>query len=154
MQCKKVNKMTDFQDAYQYFRDNGSYQTVGQALRVYLQAFQGKDADTIISLMDRNALAEVPLLRPSRLFGESEIRRGHVGAFANMDEVSFRESHPIAENEGSAMCFGALKIRRVDRSVHIHDVGIVAQDGAGGLRRISLYFDSRNIRRWADKTIV
>ena len=75
---------------------------------IYLAAFEAMDADTIATLLGDNALLEVPLLKPNRLFGESEIRRGHEAAFGRMTSAKFEETHPVEEKEGNAICFGDL----------------------------------------------
>ena len=139
--------MNSFLDAYQLFRNTGSCQSIGQALMVYIAAFEARDADTIVSLLGDDALVEIPLLRPARLFGRSEIWRGHDQAFATMDRIELSLSHPIAEKDGSSICCGELLVRRSGGLEHCHETGIVAEMADDGLKRISLYFDSRNIRR-------
>ena len=134
--------------------DTGTFDTASQAIMIYLAAFEAMDADTITTLLGDNALLEVPLLKPNRLFGESEIRRGHEAAFGRMKSAKFEETHPVEEKEGNAICFGDLVLEFKNGERQRHQTGIVAEVTRNGLKRISIYFNSRNIRRWADETIV
>lgn len=128
--------------------------TAGRALQSYLDAFAARDAAAAASLFEPAALAEIPMLKPNRLVGASEIRRGHEAAFRTIAEVGVETETDIAEQDGCAIWAGALTIRRADGARHRHQSAIVVEAGAGRLRRLSLYLNARNIRRWADHAIL
>ncbi len=128
--------------------------TPGEALLAYIGAFSARDPDFISRLFDTNSLAEIPLLKPNRLFGIQEIESGHRAAFDNMTVAEFASSQPLVENASTAIWVGELTVQRVDGISNRHQLAIVAETHDTRLRRLSLYFDARNIRRWADHTIV
>lgn len=123
-------------------------------LKNYLQAFCAKDTEKIISLIDADSMIEIPLLKPNRLFGKSEIERGHSATFEAMQSIEFEATSATAKNENAAICFGQLTTIRNDQSIEKHDIGVVIETSLQQVKRISLYFNSRNIRRWSDQTIL
>ena len=126
----------------------------GRAIAAYIAAFQNLDSDALAASAGQNGLVEVPLIKPSRLFGRSEIRRGHSAAFQEIVKAEFVSDKPIAESDDAAIWLGTLNIQRNKSAPESHEIGIVAQPGDEGASRISLYFNSRGIRRWADETIL
>ena len=96
----------------------------------------------------------MPLLKPNRLFGISEIFTGHQNVFRSIEDAEFTFPEPIAENDSAAIAIGVLTIKRKNGVQDNHEVGVVAEMRDLALHRISLYLNSRNIRRLSDETIV
>ena len=141
--------------AYKQLYDSKSPSlTAGDALRAYIGAFTARDADFMALLFKGGSLAEIPLLKPNRLFGTNEIQRGHHHAFKVIEAAVFSESQPLAEAMDAAIWVGTLVIRRVDHTTDEHELGIVAEVKNAALSRLSLHFNARNIRRWCDCTIL
>ncbi len=120
---------------------------------IYIGAFEAMDAD-IISELSSHALVEIPLLKPNRLFGKSEILRGHTAIFASLEKASFLITGELAETQHAAICFSDTQISRNSGEAEHYVMALVAETKNEQLHRISLYFNSRNVRRWSDETIV
>ena len=146
--------MTIQLDAYNEFKKFNIINSVRFAILTYIGAFESQDAKCIASLTGDNALVEVPLLKPNRLFGSSEIERGHTATFDSIKDANFSIDNEVAENSEAAICLAKVRIIRKSGEVDQHDMGVVAQLTNNKLSRISLYFDSRNIRRWSDESIL
>ncbi|MBT5435092.1 MAG: nuclear transport factor 2 family protein [Rhodospirillaceae bacterium] len=117
------------------------------------QAFNNRDADAVVAMSDAMALFEIPMLKPNRLHGHDEIRRGLQAAFAELGTVAFRLDDP-AENGTVAIAEGSLAVTRNSASDKEHYVGIVAETREGALVRFSLYLNARNRRLWSDEAIL
>jgi len=141
-------------DAYNAYKQSKVYNSPGAALLTYIGAFESLDEKCIATLTGDGVLIEVPLLKPNRFFGYSEIERGHKAAFNSIENTSFCIDDEVAENDDAAIFLGRVKVTRINGNVDLHDVGIVAQLTDDKLSRISLYFNSRNIRRWSDESIL
>ena len=145
---------TNFSDAYKELNSGQLTNSPKTVLQAYLGAFEAKDALAIQQLIGDRALIEMPLLKPSRLFGASEIFTGHQNAFRTIEDADFTFPEPIAENDSAAIAIGVLTIKRKNGVQDNHEVGVVAEMRDLALHRISLYLNSRNIRRLSDETIV
>ena len=145
---------TNFSDAYKDLNSGQLTNSQITVLQAYLGAFEAKDALAIQRLIGDRALIEMPLLKPNRLFGASEIFTGHQNAFRSMEDAEFTFPEPIAENDSTAIAIGVLTIKRKNGVQDNHEVGVVLEMRDLALHRISLYLNSRNIRRLSDETIV
>jgi hypothetical protein len=122
-------------------------------LQDYANALSRLDGEALDSLFGSDTLLEIPFLKPGRLVGSTEIAAGHREILANLEAVDCRIEHCLA-GAGQAIAEGNLEVMRhgdVPRSLAI---GLVAECGDTGLRRLSLYCDTRGLRRWSDKRIL
>lgn len=127
--------------------------SVRDLLQAYLAAFESSDINAIDLLFDENALVEVPMLKPNRLVGKSEIHQGHSDMFANLESIKFDVKRCLADDNQAIAEASATAVRR-DTDGHSLQLGIVAIMGQQGLQRLSLYCDARNLRLWSDRTIL
>ena len=126
----------------------------GDTLLAYVEAFSARNCDAIGELFGAQSLAELPLLKPNRLVGHAEICAGHAAAFENIADARFTQSQPIANTGSAAIWVGQLRELRTSGAEHEHDVAIVCETAERELRRITVHLNGRNIRRWADQTIL
>ncbi len=145
---------TTYSDAYQSFSPGDRHISPKRIMETYIGAFEAKDANTILNLIGDRALVELPLLKPNRLFGSLEVHRGHQAVFLSADSIHFSIDDSIVQNETAAIALGHLGITRHDGSSENHEIGVVVEKKEQLLHRISIYLNSRDIRRWADETIV
>ncbi len=141
-------------DTYNEYKQTNVCSSVRSALLTYIGAFESGDAKCIATLTEDGVLVEVPLLKPNRLFGSSEIERGHKATFNSIKDATFFIDGEVADNDEAAICLGNITITRLSGEVDQHDIGVVAQLTNNKLSRISLYLNSRNIRRWSDESIL
>lgn len=118
-------------------------------LREYLAALEGKDADAIRA----PRLLENPFLKPNRLVGDAEIDEAHRGIFAALDSIRFELGEVIADDT-NAIAEARLELARRGQEPESFEIAVAAEADAGGLRRVSIYADTRNVRRWVDGTIL
>ena len=128
-------------------------QSTEAMLQAYLQALSAGDAPAAAALFDERALLEIPFLRPNRLVGAAEIGKAHRAIFATLDSLEF-EAIAIDSDASHAIAEGTLRFSRAGDKPRTLAAGVVAETGVGGLRRISLYCDARNIRPWSDEAIL
>ncbi|WP_181183241.1 nuclear transport factor 2 family protein [Mesorhizobium sp. B3-1-7] len=129
-----------------------AFSNPGDALQAYVRAFARKDIGAIMELFSNGGLVEIPMLKPNRLFGQTELRRGHEAIFEAVSSSRFELSEP-AVNDIVAIASGRLKTERGGVQ-HVHPVAIVAEVDSERLMRLSLYMDGRNQRLWSDKAIL
>ncbi|MFT7531781.1 MAG: ketosteroid isomerase-like protein [Gammaproteobacteria bacterium] len=146
--------MTLHLQAYKKYKQFSVCDSARATLLTYVGAFESRDANCIASLTGDGVLVELPLIKPNRLFGKSEIERGHLATFESITDAAFSIDGEVAENHEAAICIGKIRISRMGGDIEQHDMGVVAQLTNDKLSRISLYFNSRNIRRWSDKSIL
>jgi len=123
-----------------------------EALLAYAGAFAEKDLDFIRGAISEETLLELPMVKPCRLLGVSEIVSAHTEAFKTISNATFELHSPI-EKGSLAIAEGALKVSRAGKE-ETHPLGIVAETNNGKLKRVTLYFDARHHRLWSDKTIL
>lgn len=123
------------------------------ALQSYVDAFSARDAEAVINLFGDGSLAEIPLLKPNRLFGKSEIRNGHAAVFETVARADFELSEPVKQ-DSFAIAEGKLTVQRVGGERNEHPVAVVAELGDARLHRLTLYFNARHFRLWSDKTVL
>lgn len=128
-------------------------QTATDLLQKYLQTISSGDTDALGALFEDQALLEIPFLKPNRLVGKTEIKKGHREAFASLDALGFKTLN-IESNATQVIAEGRLEFRRDGGELQQHEAGIVAEAPGGKLQRLSLYCDARNIRPWSDKSIL
>lgn len=126
--------------------------TANLMLQEYLSALASKNIEAIEHLTGNRSLLEIPLLKPNRLLGNAEIVKAHREIFSNLESVDIDLSSSQA-SDSHAIGTGELRFTRCGGGSEILPAGIVAEADATNLLRISLYCDTRNIRRWSDKTI-
>ncbi|MFT5133457.1 MAG: ketosteroid isomerase-like protein [Gammaproteobacteria bacterium] len=146
--------MTIQLQAYKEYKQFNVCYSARAALLTYVGAFESRDANCIASLTGDGVLVELPLIKPNRLFGKSEIERGHIATFRSITNATFSIDGEVAENDGAAICIGKIRITRVGSDIEQHDMGVVTQLTKDKLSRISLYFNSRNVRCWSDESIL
>ena len=88
--------MTIQLDAYNQFKNLNAVHSVSFAILTYIGAFESRDTQCITTLVGDNALVEVPLLKPNRLFGSSEVERGHTAAFNSIKDFVFSIDGDVA----------------------------------------------------------
>ena len=121
-------------------------------LQDYASALSRLDGDALDGLFGSDTLLEIPFLKPGRLVGGTEIAAAHREILANLEAVDCRIGHCLADGR-YVIAEGRLEVtRRGDRPRGL-DIGMVAECGDAGLRRLSLYCNTRGLRRWSDKTI-
>ncbi|HKJ51504.1 MAG TPA: nuclear transport factor 2 family protein [Gammaproteobacteria bacterium] len=128
-------------------------QMARQLLEDYLAALEQQDIDAIESLCTPGCLLEIPFLEPRRLVGGREIGKAHREIFANLEQIEIALTGIAADN-GHAIGEGRLRVLRRDGDSYDLHLAVAAETGSGDYRRISLYCDTRNIRRWSDKRIL
>ena len=79
---------TNFSDAYKELNSVQLINSPKTVLQAYLGAFEAKDALAIQQLIGDRALIEMPLLKPNRLFGISEIFTGHQNVFRSIEDAN------------------------------------------------------------------
>jgi hypothetical protein len=124
-----------------------------RVLDAYVSAVEARDPAAVTRLFDARALVEIPMLRPNRLVGAREIEKGHAATFETLQDIAF-DLKPALANATHAIAEGVLKTRRATGEEETLTVGIVAEAGEGGLTRLSLHCDARNLRLWSDRTIL
>ena len=127
--------------------------SVTTMLQKYLTALESKDITTIDKLTTEHALLEMPMLKPNRLVGRTELHMGHSAIFENLESMSFAISN-IEANQTHAIAEGQFEIIRKDTTRQTHRFSVVAESLHNELQRISFYCDARNIRPWSDKSIL
>jgi len=128
-------------------------QMARQLLEDYLAALAGQDIDAIDSLCAACCLVEIPFLEPRRLVGSREIGKAHREIFASLERIEIALTD-IAADDGHAIGEGRLRVLRRDGDSYDLQIAVAAETGSGDYRRISLYCDTRNIRRWSDRRIL
>jgi hypothetical protein len=121
-------------------------------LQSYANALSRLDGEALDSLFGSDTLLEIPFLKPGRLVGSTEIAAGHREILANLEAVDCRIEHCLAD-AGHAIAEGQLEVTRRGEAARRLAIGMVAECGDAGLRRLSLYCNTRGLRRWSDKTI-
>jgi len=129
-----------------------TFASPSEALLAYAGAFAEKDLEFIRSAISEETLLELPMVKPCRLLGESEIFSAHSETFKSISSAAFELHSPI-EKGSLAIAEGVLKVSRAGKE-ETHPLGIVAETNNGKLKRVSLYFDARHYRLWSDKTIL
>jgi ketosteroid isomerase-like protein len=122
-------------------------------LLAYRQAINTRDFERLTSLFGESVLLELPLVKPHRLFGRSEILAAHHQAFDNLESLEI-EFDDVVSSGLVAIAEGKLRYRWKDGEQHSHQLGAVAETRDDELVRISLYCDARNVRLWCDKTVL
>ena len=146
--------MTVQQIAYADFQQSHTCSSARSALLTYMGALEARDAECISALTADDVLIEHPLLKPNRLFGSREIAQGHQAAFRSIEEITFSISGEVVEKDEAAIGMGSITYSRLGENEIQRDVGVVVQLSGTRLRRISVYLDSRNLRRWSDESIL
>ncbi len=118
-------------------------------LREYLTALEGRNAVAIRA----PRLLEIPFLKPNRLVGKAEIERAYRRIFASLDSIRFELVEVIADDR-HAIAECRLEVARRGQEAEHYDIAVTAEADDNGLRRVSIYADTRNVRRWADETIL
>lgn len=129
-----------------------SPQDPARLLQSYAQALSRLDAQALDDLIADHSLLEIPFLKPRRLVGRSEIAAAHREIVDNLEAVDCSLEHSLA-GEGHAIAEGRLEVTRRGDIPRSLEFGMVVECDGSGLRRLSLYCNTRNLRRWSDKTI-
>ena len=122
-------------------------------LRQYLEALETQDGETLDALIGEHTLLENPFLKPPRLFGRDEILRAHREILGQLETIVFKLDHCLGDRD-RAVATGRLEFARRGENPRSFAAGAVAECAGGGLRRLSLYCDTRNLRRWSDRAIL
>ena len=93
------------------------------------------------------------MLKPNRLHGHGEIRRGLEAIFDELSAIDFRLEEP-AESGPVSIAAGSLSVTRTCAPDEVHTVGVVAETRDDRLVRFSLYLNARNRRLWSDAAIL
>jgi hypothetical protein len=125
---------------------------VEQLLRAYLAAFSKMDSGNLDSCFLDYAVVDLPMIKPTRLCGLREIRRGQELAFENISKVDL-ELTEIVSDENSAMGSGRLSIECRGES-ESHEFAVSAFHEDGKLKRLSWFLDARELRPWSDCTVL
>ena len=123
-------------------------QSPDKLLRAYLASIENKDIDSIRGPQ----LVENPFLKPPRLVGDKEIELAHRQIFASLTSIKF-ELDTVMSCDTHAIAEGRLEVTRFEKNSEYYQIGVTAEADENGLQRISIYADTRNIRRWLDQTI-
>ena len=123
-------------------------QAPDELLRAYLASIENKDIDSIRGPQ----LVENPFLKPPRLVGDKEIELAHRQIFASLTSIKF-DLDTVVSSDTHAIAEGRLEVTRFDKNPEQYQIGVTAEVDMSGLQRISIYADTRNIRRWLDQTI-
>jgi hypothetical protein len=125
----------------------------GTRLREYFAALQSADAEALNRLIGRHTLLEVPFLNPARLVGEDEIARAHRAIVERLESIEI-DFELLLGDDRQAIASGRMSVtRRGDREREFA-IGAVAERDGEELSRLSLYCDTRYIRRWEDESLL
>jgi len=127
-------------------------QDPARLLEDYANALSRLDRQALDGLVGDHMLLEIPFLKPGRLLGRTEIAAAHREIADNLEAIDCRIDHNLA-GDGHAIAGGRLEVTRRGDIPRSLEFGMVVECDDSGLRRLSLYCDSRNLRRWSDKTI-
>lgn len=122
-------------------------------LHDYASALSRLDRQALDGLIGSDTLVEIPFLKPGRLLGKTEIAAAHREILDNLESLDCRIAHSLASGS-HAVAEGWLEAKRRGEAPLSLEFGMVAECGDTGLRRLSLYCDTRGLRRWSDKTIL
>lgn len=122
-------------------------------LNAYLSALHDRDLERLDALIGDSSLLENPFLNPVRLVGKREIEEAHRQIFDNLELIEI-DIDRCLDDGGRAIASGGLAFARSGESRQDFDLGLVAEINGRYLRRLSLYCDTRNIRRWCDRSIL
>lgn len=122
-------------------------------LRDYFAALQAADAEALNRLIGASTILENPFMNPRRLVGKNEIARAHGAIFEHVEALEFTPELLLGDDT-NALTTGRLAFTRRGDSPREFAFGAAAECDAGGLRRLSLYCDTRNLRRWTDEAIL
>ena len=128
---------------------HNAFKMVRQLLREYLTALEDKDGDAIRA----PRMLENPFLKPNRLVGDAEIEQAHRRIFAALGSIRFELGEIIADDQ-HAIAEGSLVFARRGQDPEHYEIAVAAEADASGLQRLSIYADTRNVRRWVDGTIL
>lgn len=128
-------------------------QDPARLLQDYASALSRLDSEALDSLFGSDTLLEIPFLKPGRLVGSTEIAAGHREMLANLEAADCRIEHCLVDGS-HAIAEGILEVTRHGDVPRNLAIGLVAEYGDTGLRRLSLYSDTRGLRRWSDKRIL
>ena len=122
-------------------------------LEAAIAAMTGLDPAKLVAMCHPRALFEIPMLKPSRLYGRDEIGRGMTAAFADVRNMRFCiERSGVTGNV--AIGSGTLSVARRSAADEQHEIGIVAEIEDAMLARLSLYLNARHRRLWSDPAIL
>ena len=121
-------------------------------LQDYLDALARANLESANRIAASRCLLEIPFLQPSRLLGPAEIDKAHRAIFAQLDSLAFEVRH-VEADATHAIAEIRLDFTHREDGAHSLPAGIVVESDGEQLTRISLYCDSRNIRRWSDRSI-
>jgi limonene-1,2-epoxide hydrolase len=125
----------------------------GTCLREYLAALQSADAEALNRLIGRHTLLENPFLNPARLAGKDEIARAHRAIVERLESIEI-DIELVLGDDRHAIASGRMSVtRRGDREREFAIGAVVEMDG-DELLRLSLYCDTRDIRRWVDESLL
>jgi len=110
-------------------------------LQSYASALSRLDRQALDGLIGSDTLLEIPFLKPGRLVGKTEIAAAHREILDNMESLDCRIARCLAGGN-QAIAEGRLEATRRGEAPRGLEFGMVAECGAGGLRR------------WSDKTIL
>ena len=127
--------------------------TAANRLRQYLVALENRDTVGLNALIGEFTLLENPFLNPARLWGKREIAQAHGEIAGQLESLEFRLEHCLGDAV-RAIATGRLAYARRGEDPRDLAVGVVAECDRQGLRRLCLYCDTRDLRRWSDKAIL
>ncbi len=127
--------------------------TPQDAIALHNAAYESRDAGPLLDALAPGCLYEMPLLR-SRMVGRREIAEGLRLAFAATSRCTLEISRTRQSGE-AALAEGVMTADLVrERTSATLPFAIVAEVGASGITRISLYLDARPYRLWADGPVM
>jgi len=128
--------------------------TPGSSLLSCVDAINNKNVEAVVALSDSLVLFEIPMLKPNRLHGHGEIRRGLESAFQELATIKFKLNADPAESGSVAIAAGSLSVTRASARDEQHAVAIVTETRDNAIIRFSLYLNARNRRPWSDAAIL
>lgn len=129
-----------------------SRQNPARLLQDYAKALSRLDRQALDGLVGDDTLLEIPFLKPGRLIGRTEIAAAHREILDNLEAIDCSIVHSLA-GDGHAIAEGRLDVTRRGDTTQSLEFGMVVECDDSGMRRLSLYCDTRNLRRWSDRMI-
>lgn len=124
-----------------------------ERLQAYFAALQRADTASLKRLVGPHTLLENPFLNPPRLFGDDEIARAHRALLERLEAIEFRAERLLGDAR-HAIASGRLSVTPRGEPAREFAVGVVVDCAGDSLRRLSLYCDTRGVRRWSDEAIL
>jgi len=122
-------------------------------LEAYLAALGDADTAALDALIGEHTLLENPFLNPSRLLGKREIASAHEAIREQIESLDISIESCLGD-AAQAIASGSLGVTRRGESRRDFAIGLAVECDDRGLARLSLYCDTRYLRRWSDRRIL